>query len=522
MRNVIENVAVKIDASSSGCEIRCDGDGRLWCPSLSLSSSSESLSSGLLSSELISLVSSYESLSTAVYTLCPVPSSSYESLSTAVYTLCPIPSSEEISSLVSGVSEESSLVSGVSEESSLVSGVSEESSLVSGVSEESSEEEPPIPDICICGDPVGMVLIFQDEARSGFEAYSPTGTVVWDADVADWDDTVELFGAPEYAQLCQVWEAGANVAPTEATSVCKPLARDMPVGWTWDNIVRSPTEAQCKAVYDSAKGGAGVDDPTGLVLLGVDDSGSMHESTLGAGYSDFKDYLTSIGVEWKQVLFDHERWVLLAEENYTDTVASAEFDINFTGLENSSDCGICENLVGDFTLTDPILVTSAGGTFGSDGWSGDAYSRAADVPSGATHACIWKYEANNSCTWDYIESAPPGMPCDDVTKTLNWRGFLLVRFRISDTVFKWRIIVLYKLTLTCEDDGVGDEAYVDSGWYWEYGNNNPSCKLNGDEAWTSHFPDDTPLLEVYCNNTQEADFSDWCDDTLVLNSAETG
>ena len=67
MRNVIENVAVKLESSSSGCEIRCDGDGRLWCPSLSLSSSSESLS-------------------------------------TAVYTLCPSSSSEEISSLISGVS----------------------------------------------------------------------------------------------------------------------------------------------------------------------------------------------------------------------------------------------------------------------------------------------------------------------------------------------------------------------------------------------------------------------------------
>ena len=54
MRNVIRDVAVKLDPSSSGCEIRCDGDGRLWCPSLSLSSSSELISSELISSELVS------------------------------------------------------------------------------------------------------------------------------------------------------------------------------------------------------------------------------------------------------------------------------------------------------------------------------------------------------------------------------------------------------------------------------------------------------------------------------------
>lgn len=162
----------------------------------------------------------------------------------------------------------------------------------------------------------GMVLIFQDEAQ---ESYSPLGTVVWDADVADWDAKVELLGAPQYAQLCQVWQGpphytGEPFEPTEETSVCKPLDRGMPDGWTWDALVRSPTEAQCKAVYDSAKGGADVDDPTELVVLCVDNSGSMYTSTLGQGYSDFKDYLTSIGVEWHQVEYTDELWVRLATD----------------------------------------------------------------------------------------------------------------------------------------------------------------------------------------------------------------
>jgi hypothetical protein len=202
------------------------------------------------------------------------------------------------------------------------------------------EDPPPPISGCICGYQVDLVLIFQDEAKW---IYSPDGTVVWDADVVDWDAKVASFGAPQYAQLCQVWQMGEVVAPTEATSVCKPSTRNMPTGWTWDNLVRFPTEAQCKAVYDSAKGGAGVDDPTGVVLLGVDVSGSMDLGTLGAGYIAFKEYLTSISVEWEQVLFYNERWVKLTTEEYVKTVGGitpAEVDINLTGMENGPDCEI--------------------------------------------------------------------------------------------------------------------------------------------------------------------------------------
>ena len=378
---------------------------------------------------------------------------------------------------------------------------------------------PPYYNVCICGDTVQMVLIFQDEAKT---IYSPSGTVIWDSDVADWEAKVLLFGAPEYAQLCQVWEYGATVAPNEATSVCKPSTRDMPDGWTWDDLVRSPTEAQCKAVYDSAKGGAGVDDPTGVVLLGVDVSGSMDLDTLGDGYTDFKDYLTSISVEWEQVLFGSERWVKLTTDEYTNVVGDytpAEVDISFTGLENGSNCDICEDLVGDFTLTDPVQLTDADGRFDSDGWSGDTWSRAADVPSGTTHACVWKYVNIDYCEWTYSSGSSP--PLDDIVKRFDIRGILIARFRITDTDYKWRIIILYQLKLTCEVMGMGDEALVNSGWYWEHGENNPKCTLNGLESWTANFPTASPLLSVYCSDTHEANFSDWCDFTLVLNNAET-
>lgn len=380
---------------------------------------------------------------------------------------------------------------------------------------------PPITDLCICGDVVQMVLIFQDEATP---VYWPSGTVVWDFDVADWEDKVELFDAPEYAQLCQVWEAGETVPPTEAGSVCKPTTRDMPDGWTWDNLVRSPTEAQCKAVYDSAKGGAGVDDPTGLVLLGVDVSGSMNLDTLGDGYTDFKDYLTSISVEYEQVLFTHERWVQLTTDNYVDTAGGetpAEVDITLDGLVNGADCDICEELVGTFTLTDPYQVSTADDPtrFENDGWAGAGavgdWARAADVPYGTTHACIWKYDSIDYCEWDYYADM------DFITKRLDIRGILLVRFRITSTDYKWRIIILYQLKLTCDSGFHIDEALVNSGWYWEYENDTPSCTLTGSESWTAYFPEDIPLLEVYCNDTTEADFSDWCDYDLTLTNVET-
>jgi len=383
-------------------------------------------------------------------------------------------------------------------------------------------EPTPPSDLCICGDVVQMVLIFQDEAMS---IYSPSGTVAWDNDVTDWEAKTALFGAPEFAQLCQVWMYGATVAPNEATSVCKPSTRDMPDGWTWDELVRSPTEAEVKAVYDSAKGGAGVDDPTGVVLLGVDVSGSMNLDTLGDGYSDFKDYLTSISVEWKQVLFSNERWVQLTTENYVDTVGGVtpdEFDITFTGLENGLNCDICEDLVGDFTLTDPVQLTDADGRFDSDGWmpGTDDWSRAADVPSGATHACVWRYDNIDNCYWNYTSGSSP--PLDFIVKRFDIRGILLARFRLSDTEFKWRIIILYQLKMSCEVMGMGDEALVNSGWYWEHGENNPKCTLSGLESWTANFPAASPLLEVYCSDTHEANFSDWCDFTLILNKAETG
>tara|TARA_R110002020_G_C16234533_1_gene768686 strand:+ start:118 stop:1323 length:1206 start_codon:yes stop_codon:yes gene_type:complete len=383
---------------------------------------------------------------------------------------------------------------------------------------------PPITDLCICGDVVQMVLIFQDEAQS---VYSPSGTTAWDADVSDWEDKVAIFDAPEYAQLCQVWVYGATVAPNEATSVCKPSTRDMPDGWTWDDLVRSPTEAEVKAVYDSAKGGEFVDDPTDLVLLGVDVSGSMNLGTLGDGYSDFKDYLDSIGVLWKQVLFTNERWVQLTTDNYVDTLEGetpAEVDITLDGLVNGADCDICEELVGTFTLTDPIQITSG---FDFDGWypidwgtdSADA-ARYLDVPDSTTHACVWKYEANEHCAWDYTTGTPPTE--DLIDKEGRFWGFLLARFRISSTEYIWRLIVLYELYMSCSGDYIpSDERRVNSGWYWEYENDTPSCTLTGSESWTSNFPDDAPLMWVDCNQMEEAYFSDWCDYDLTLTNVET-
>jgi len=395
------------------------------------------------------------------------------------------------------------------------------------------EPDPPLTDLCICGETVQMVLIFQDEAQS---VYSPSGTTAWDADVSDWEDKVAIFGAPEYAQLCQVWTQSGLPVPAEATSVCKPSTRDMPDGWTWDDLVRSPTEAEVKAVYDSAKGGAGVDDPTDLVLLGVDVSGSMNLATLGDGYSDFKDYLDSIGVDYKQVLFSHERWVQLTTDNYTDTVGGetpAEFDVNLTGLVNGTDCDICEDMVGDFTLTDPLMITEdTNPDLSEDGWSLNGcrtfcWSKSADVPYGATSACVWNYKISTSeilqgvsCEW--FEDFPTDPPFyTRVTYKFVFYGYTLARFRISDTEYKWRLIVNFDLELSCSDSYGSETVNVTDGWYWEFTDTSPDCNLTGDETWVAYFPEDVPLLTVYCYDTFEADFSTWCDYDLTLNNVET-
>tara|TARA_R110002020_G_scaffold175625_1_gene367600 strand:- start:388 stop:1593 length:1206 start_codon:yes stop_codon:yes gene_type:complete len=380
---------------------------------------------------------------------------------------------------------------------------------------------------CICGKVVQMVLIYQDEAQN---VYSPSGTVAWDADVEDWDDKVELFGSPEYMQLCQVWEYGATVAPNEATSVCKPSTRDMPDGWTWDDLVRGPTEAQCLAVYNSAKGGAGVDDPTGVVLLGVDASGSMDLETLGDGFADFKDHLTDIGVEWEQVLYSNERWVKLTTDNYVDVaggVTPAEVEISLDGLYNGSDCDICEDLVGDFTLNSPIQLTDEGGRFTADGWYPISWgtgstnvARTADVPSGTTHACVWKYEADEHCSWtESVENSMGGFTT--LTYRFDWWGYLLARFRISSSEYKWRLIVLYELRFECNDGFGGVIDRVNSGWYWEHDVTSPDCILTGDESWDAIFPEDLPLLEVTCDDPHEAEFTDFCNYTLTLTDVET-
>ena len=159
---------------------------------------------------------------------------------------------------------------------------------------------PPPVDCCpVCGKVLGMMLVFIDEARPD---YHPL-TLIYDADVGLWDDSVLEFDRPDFTQVVNVWEDGATVAPTVANTQIKPTPRNLPDDWTFDTLVRGPTEAECIAVYDSAKGGAGVDHPTGTVLLFVDESGSMNLDTLGAGFTAFKEYLTDEDVRWKQILF---------------------------------------------------------------------------------------------------------------------------------------------------------------------------------------------------------------------------
>lgn len=202
-----------------------------------------------------------------------------------------------------------------------------------------------------------------------------------------------------------------------------------------------------------------------------------------------------------------------------------EIDVTLSGLYDGSDCDTCSNLNGSFTFTDPLVLTDAGGKFLGNGWyplgwasSTFVYPRAADVPSGTTRACVWKYEADDACSWSYTVGT--GIPYDYITQIMGYYGMLLARFKISDTEYIWRIIIQYEFFLRCEVFG-GQIDTVEDGWYWETTKTSNTCELTGSETWTANFPNNSPLLSVTCGYTTNAFLSDYCGGSLTLTSAAT-
>jgi len=204
----------------------------------------------------------------------------------------------------------------------------------------------------------------------------------------------------------------------------------------------------------------------------------------------------------------------------SDGTLQDEFDVTLSGLSNES-CdgpGYCEDLNGTFTLSDRIQVTA--GNFG-DGWSGnlegfDGFAREADVPSGATDACVWRSIWFKYCEFNKTVLDPS---CYSRAQLTIW-GLCLAKFRISDTEYIWRMIVNYEMQFRC-DCGTSDIVTQSGGWYWQLDQTTDNCSLSGSESWTAHFPD----MELIVSCTGLIDyvtFDDFCSGELSMTNIENG
>jgi len=220
----------------------------------------------------------------------------------------------------------------------------------------------------------------------------------------------------------------------------------------------------------------------------------------------------------------------------SESTIQTEYDLIMSGLTDGTDCDICEDLNGSFTLTDRIEV-DASSLIGlsDDGWSqnggraeraNDEWSQAADVPSGATSACVWNYKVPSpfnhgvSCGWTETLGTPPFGTTIDYR--LVFYGYTLAKFKISDTDYKWRLIVNFQLRLICQDFMGGYDAdYLQDGWYWEMSESTTDCHLSTSDSWTGVVPA-TFSVSVFCMDSATAGFSDWCAGTLSLTSVEDG
>lgn len=221
----------------------------------------------------------------------------------------------------------------------------------------------------------------------------------------------------------------------------------------------------------------------------------------------------------------------------SESTIQTEYDLIMSGLTDGTNCGICEDLNGSFTLTDRFEVNASSAIgLSDDGWSlnggraertNDLWSQAADVPYGATSACVWNYKIPPSpyyhgveCSWTEQLGTPP------FNTAINYRfifyGYTLAKFKISDTDYKWRLIVNFQLRLRCSDFMGGfDEEYLQDGWYWEISESTTDCHLSTSDSWTGVVPA-TFSLSVFCMDSATAGFSDWCAGTLSLTSIEDG
>ena len=209
------------------------------------------------------------------------------------------------------------------------------------------------------------------------------------------------------------------------------------------------------------------------------------------------------------------------------TTAQTEYDVALTGLSNGSNCSICEDIVGTFTLNDARSTTSS-----NPDWIYGV--EAADIPSGATDACVWNYggfpPGGAECSWYPVPIV--GYYCG-TSALLRFENLNLVKFKISATDFKWRMIVKYVIQLQCVccSGGVApisDTVSYRSGWYWELSKTTTDCNLSASDSWTAVVPAFT--FDVNCEDffcigdsiSETMDWSDFCTGTLSLTSVVNG
>ena len=155
-------------------------------------------------------------------------------------------------------------------------------------------------------------------------------------------------------------------------------------------------------------------------------------------------------------------------------------------------------------------------------------SPVADVPTGATGACVWSYffADRNSvyCSWNDFTG--------EVNASLYFEGYSLCKFRISDTEYIWRLYVIYNWELTCAISAatppVSDMDQLTSDWWWEYSQTTNNCSLDGSETWTLHAPSSFDLT-VDCSSSfamqtypYTKNISDFCSSALSLTSVVDG
>lgn len=232
-----------------------------------------------------------------------------------------------------------------------------------------------------------------------------------------------------------------------------------------------------------------------------------------------------------------------------------EYDVTIAGWSDNSPCvpiatppeaGVCDSFTGLFgTATSSVPFTLGGGTTAVDVrgalWRGSPFvdgwipgfltgysSPAADVPTGATGACVWSYffpDRNTLyCSWmDWS---------GEVFAYLYFEGYSLCKFRISDTEFIWRLYVIYNWILSCavsDDPPVSDTDQLTSDWWWQYTQTTDDCSLDGSETWTLHAPSSFDLT-VDCSGSGFAmqtypytkNISDFCSSALSLTSVVDG